>query len=247
MTSQYLKQRATRSWRACLALVVCLVLAATPFQRLVFADEDLHLAPDFDAAQPIVADTPISFICNRELGEGEGRIAIVIARVDVTSLLVETGKRLTYVPTLMPLPLGSSEVVTHQVGVNGEWRELARFTLQVVKEKPAAALTAAVSQSPPEAAEEPARNPVVIPTSAAETTGIRNGATTPAQAAQAAQADGTPLAPAANGDSHNVAAGAPVATPATQGATEKKKMKFTPSVTIAVKSQIQFSRGHPSN
>src|SRR6185295_18261994 len=101
------------------ALIITMILSATLFERLVFAEEELRVVLDSAAAQPIMPDTPFSFRLNRELVSGEGRLAIVIAKTDVTSLFIANGVRFTYVPNLLPLPLGKPDVVIYRVGLDG--------------------------------------------------------------------------------------------------------------------------------
>lgn len=218
----------------CFAVIVCLLWLQV---NRAHAQDDLSVTASFNPQTLLTPDTSIELHLNRALKADEGRISIVIAHTDVTSLFVADGVRLTYVPNLMPLPLGSPDVVVYQVGVSGEWRELARFTLQVVKEKPAPTATPVLSQPAPSRTENSTSNPVVIATrSGAENPNIGNGAATPAQP------DGTPGAPETNSVSKNVPASAPSAPPATQSATNEKKMTFTPSLTVAVKSQMaQFN------
>jgi len=202
----------------------------------VYAQDGLSVTPSFNANTLVTPDTPIELRLNRELKQDEGRLGIVIAHTDVTSLFVADGVRLTYVPTLLPLPVGKPDVVVYQVGGGGEWRELVRFTLQGVMEKPAQNATAALSQPPSLRTEDPTTNPVVIATSGAASPHIGNASATPTQP------EGTPGALDTNGVGKNVPASASSAAPPTQGATSEKKMKFTPSVTIAVKSQMaQFN------
>jgi hypothetical protein len=198
------------------------------------ASEDLQVAASFRADTAMTVDSSIELRLSRELGEGEGRIAVIIGRTDVTSMFVMDGLRLTYIPNLVPLPLGKSNLVVYQVSTDGTWNELATFTLQVVKEVTA---TAPVALPPPPISqtESPVSNPVVIATTVKEDPQSGNGAAAPVQPAETANKAET------NGN-QNVPAGASSAAPLTPSATNERKMKFTPSVTIAVKSQMaQFN------
>jgi hypothetical protein len=103
----------------------------------VHAQNDLSITASFNSQTPLTPDTLIELHLSRPLKTDDGRIAVIINHSDITSLFVIDGTRLVYSPTLVPLPLGSSEVVVYRVGIDGTWREAARFDLQVVKQKPA--------------------------------------------------------------------------------------------------------------
>lgn len=229
-----------RRLRQGLALGCCVVMITCSlcFQSSqAIAQTGFAVTANFHVDSPHMPDTPIELHLSRPLKPDEGRIAIVIARADVTSLFVSDGVRLTYVPNLLPLPLGRPDLVVYQVGVSGEWRELARFTLQVVKEKPAQNATSALSQTATSQNENPTSNLAVIAIrSGAENPHVGNGAATPTQP------DGTTGALDTNGVSKNVPARASSAVPVTPSENRERKMKFTPSVTVAAKSQMaQFN------
>lgn len=196
----------------CIAVMLCCPYLTKPAHGQV----GLSITSAFDLNIAITPETPIEFRLSRLLIEGEGRIAIVIARTDVTSLFVVDGTRFTYVPNLIPLPLGKPNVFVYRIDMNGEWRELARFSLEVVKQKAALPATQAAPQLP------------------VSQTGTSNSAT----------------APLVDNASHNRNNGSVTgaetqpapAVPTTQGESSGNKVKFTPSLTVGVKSQMaQFN------
>ncbi len=95
---------ASRVW---LTLFLCLVVASSSVEKVLAVDE-LVVTPNFNVAQPIKDDTPISFNLSRELRNTDGRIAIVVGPTDVTSLFVVSGARFTYLPGLLKLPVGNA-------------------------------------------------------------------------------------------------------------------------------------------
>ena len=102
----------------------------------VWAQSDLKINASFTQDQPVTPDTAIELRLSRALSAGEGYVAIVIAKADLTSLFIIANEtRLVYSPTLVPLPLGESPLVVYLVSPDRTWRELARFALQVAKEK----------------------------------------------------------------------------------------------------------------
>lgn len=215
-----MKKRARRSVTMSdarlVALVITMVLTVTLFDRLVFAEEELRVEVDALATQPIRPDTPFSFRLNRQLAAGEGRLAIVVAKTDVTSLFVADGVRFTYVPNLLPLPIGKPSLAIYHVDAAGEWRELIHLELQVSREGPATASDRSQST-----------DATIIPT-ALTPQSTKNAV----ELAAVKSADSTPAEPSINKNSD------------TSSATEKseQKIKFKPSLTLGVSSQMaQFN------
>src|SRR6267142_1670068 len=120
-----------------LAVLLPALVLSMVFTTSAQPTEDLKITVNFTPDRPVTPDTNIELRLSRALKEGEGRIAVIINHSDITSLFVIDGTRLVYSPTLVPLPLGATQVVVHLAGADGAWREVARFDLQVVKEKPA--------------------------------------------------------------------------------------------------------------
>lgn len=215
-----------------IVLILCLAVMACSRgypANLAQAQVGLTITTAFDVHTPVTPDTPIELRLSRLVTEGEGRIAIVIARTDVTSLFVADGTRLTYVPNLMPLPVGRPDVFVYRISVSGEWRELARFTIEVVKEKPAPTPTPSAPQVPILRTEASNISKALLTTSASDNPNDASVTTQPAQT------DGTALA----SDSSSAKAAASAA-PGTPAASEKKP-NFIPSLTFAFKSQMAQS------
>ncbi len=157
----------------------------------------LSVTASFNSRTPITPNTPIEIHLSRALKDEEGRIAVIIDRSDVTSLFIIDNTRLVYSPALLPLPLGTSTLAVYLVGADVAWREVARFDLQVAKEKPAPIPTPSPSPQPQ--------------TQTATSVDTGNAAKPPAATE-------------------------------TKSAASESKFKFTPSLTLAVKSQMaQFN------
>ncbi|HEX6188293.1 MAG TPA: hypothetical protein VFZ40_09445 [Pyrinomonadaceae bacterium] len=108
----------------------------------MLTQDDVSVMAQFDQTGSVTPDTPIAVLLNRPLKESDGRIAILINRTDVTSLFVMDGTRLVYSPTLVPLPLGASQLAVYLVNEQHLWRELGRLQLHVAEEvQPAATPT----------------------------------------------------------------------------------------------------------
>ncbi len=154
-----------------LALYCCLGLLlanAGAVWHTVHAAQDLSVTAGFIAEQPVTPDEAIFLRLNRSLTLGEGRVGVVIGSTDVSSLFAEMDGKFVYDPKVLPLPLGASIITAYLVRPDGVWQELARFPLQVVKEKPPPTptpeatpqptVTASVTP-PPDAVAQPAASP----------------------------------------------------------------------------------------
>src|ERR1043166_4750038 len=119
---------------SCLAVIVCSLWRQSV---RVQAQNDLSVTASFNSQTPLNPDTPIELHLNRTLQSDEGRITIVIGKTDLTSMFIADGTRLVYSPTLVPLPLGASEVLAYRVIGDGNWKEIARFAIVVGERKPA--------------------------------------------------------------------------------------------------------------
>src|SRR5262249_12823303 len=71
----------------------------------------------------------LTFTLSRPLGPNEGRIAIIIASTDVSSLLTHRDNSLVYSPTIIQLPIGESSVIVYIVDSSQRWRPIASFSL----------------------------------------------------------------------------------------------------------------------
>jgi hypothetical protein len=142
------------------------------------AQTNLSVTTNLNAQVPAMPDTPIELRLSRELNKNEGRIAIMIDRSDVTSLFIVDGPRFVYSPSLVPLPLGESQLAVYLIGDDNGWHAIGRFTLRVLKER-AAELATPTSVSAPAA-----RNDLVATTEA-----NRNGNTGASGPAPAPETD----------------------------------------------------------
>src|SRR5258708_6380334 len=116
----------------CLSMVVCSLWLQTNRAQ---TQSGLTVTATFNAETSLTPDTPLELHLSRPLKPEEGRITVMMDRVDVTSLFIIDGARLVYSPTLVPLPLGEIQLILYLVGKDDSWRELERFQLRVAKDK----------------------------------------------------------------------------------------------------------------
>ncbi|MGE0129927.1 MAG: hypothetical protein AB7U82_17735 [Blastocatellales bacterium] len=91
----------------------------------------LTVQASFADKQSVAPDEPIELTLSRELAPGEGRLAVLIGATDLTDLFLVSTKSLRYGARTLRLPVGETEVEVYLAALNGEWKELARFTLRV--------------------------------------------------------------------------------------------------------------------
>ncbi len=130
---------------ACCALIAGTSLILT---GLTQARRDPAVNVVLNAHAPTTPDAPIELNLSRALKPEEGRIGIIIDRNDVTSMFISDGTRLVYSAGLVPLPLGESQLTVYLIGADNVWREIGRFGLLVVKEKPVPVPSAASLAEP---------------------------------------------------------------------------------------------------
>jgi hypothetical protein len=113
--------------------------------------ESVRVTANFGATQPLPPKGRIELHTSRPLLETEGRLAIVIGEMDVTSLCVVSGNDVIYTPKPFPLPLGQTSVIVYLVSAQNEWMEIARLPLLVEEPKvvPVTSRTSSESVSPP--------------------------------------------------------------------------------------------------
>jgi hypothetical protein len=78
-------------------------------------------------------DGSVELVFTRWPAIEEGQIAVVVGNMDRTELFRRTERGLAYRPELMPLPVGQSEIAVYLVGPRGDWRELGRLPLRVLR------------------------------------------------------------------------------------------------------------------
>lgn len=199
----------------CFAVIVCVLWLQV---NAAHAQDGLSVTASFNPQTPLTPDTPIELRLSRAPKEDEGRIAVIINHADVTSLFIIDGTRLVYSPALVPLPLGASQVVVYLVGADGAWREVARFDLQVAKEKPAPTPTPGPA---PQSEKTPNSTKANTTVNDADNS-IANTATVPASSPTPAKPDAAPNVP--------------------EAAPKRRrfgfdKFNYVPSLTLAIKSQ----------
>src|ERR1700754_475422 len=113
-----------RRRRQALALGFWVAMVVGASCVFVQGQEKLAVTPSFNPDSPQTPETAIEFRLSRALLPAEGRLAILIGRSDVTSFFVVDGARMVYSPTLLPLPLGESQLTFHLVGNDNRWTEL---------------------------------------------------------------------------------------------------------------------------
>ncbi len=118
-------------------LVALLVGSALLSSKNILASSDLDLSIEasFEAGQPVAPSEQIELRLSRPLRESESHIAIFIGTTDVSALFVLEKLRLRYDSKVWALALGQSELTAYLVSSNDDWKEIARFTLLVNKEK----------------------------------------------------------------------------------------------------------------
>jgi len=109
----------------------------------VHAEDDLTITASFDTQTQLTSDQPFELKLSRALQANEGSLAIIINRTDITSLFIIDGTKLVYSPSLVPLPLGESQLVVYLVRGDHAWRDLGSFHLHVVKDSLAPILQSA--------------------------------------------------------------------------------------------------------
>jgi len=104
--------------------------ASTPQELAVTSNlTDQEVEPSF----------ALTFTLSRPLSAAEGRLAVLIGQMDISNLLTPIDNSLTYLPRILPLPVGASAVKVFLVTPSNEWRELTQLTLRVKTTAPAEA------------------------------------------------------------------------------------------------------------
>lgn len=86
----------------------------------------------FDASQPLSADGSFTLRLDRPLAPEEGRLAVIVAGVDVSALLQRTANGVTYVPRAgMRMAAGAQEIRVYRVS-GGRWEELTRIAVRIL-------------------------------------------------------------------------------------------------------------------
>ncbi len=99
--------------------------------RVVGAQE-LMVESNLVEEEYLARDAAITLRFSRPLDPSSERVAVFLGDTDVTDLFESTASGMRYVPRLIPLPSGESELVVHLVRNKDEWREIVRIPLRVV-------------------------------------------------------------------------------------------------------------------
>jgi hypothetical protein len=83
------------------------------------------------ADQTLAPHSQIELYLSRALSPNEGRLAVLIGSTDITGLIETSSTRLRYCPWPLPLPSGDNKVTVFLISPNGEWRQIAQFTVKV--------------------------------------------------------------------------------------------------------------------
>lgn len=127
-----------KKWIRILILVISVAAVFRFFSgSAVIAEIDgtLRISANFNAGQPVSPKVRLELHTSRPLSVTEGRLAIVIGDMDVTSLCAISGSEIIYNPRPFPLPLGQTSVIVYLVSPENEWREIARLPLLVEEPK----------------------------------------------------------------------------------------------------------------
>ncbi len=100
------------------------------------SSDDLIATAGF-AGQPVAPQATLELLLNRSPSAAEGTLAVIIGQTDITGLMVLSNNRLSYTPRVLPLPTGETPVSLYLVSRSDEWKEIARFTLNVTSARQA--------------------------------------------------------------------------------------------------------------
>jgi hypothetical protein len=132
MDRSIFNSKALRARLASVLTLLIVVSAGANFAKTaVISDVDPIIAASFTDKQSILPTDEITFTLSRPLGPNEGRVAVIIGSVDVSSLLTQRDNLLIYSPRVIPLPPGESPVTIYIVDSSSKWREISKLTLRV--------------------------------------------------------------------------------------------------------------------
>ncbi len=79
----------------------------------------------------IAPNEKIELKLSRDLNTNEGRLAVFIGITDLTSLFTLKENNLSYIAKILPLPIGQNKLIVYMVQPDGQWKNLAEFSLNV--------------------------------------------------------------------------------------------------------------------
>ena len=98
--------------------------------------EALSVTAGFAQGRSISSNEPLELQLNRPLGKSEGRVAVFVGQMDLTSLFDQAGGKLTYNAKVLALPLGEWELTVYLITPSAEWKEIAKFPIRISNDKP---------------------------------------------------------------------------------------------------------------
>lgn len=121
-------------------LLAALIVCANAKLLGVFAQatQELKVSVSFASKSNVLPDEAVELLLSRPLDRSEGRLAILLGTLDLTSLFTLSGNRLIYNPKILKLPLGESSFTVYLVSPTDEWKEIASIPVRVSNEKPVA-------------------------------------------------------------------------------------------------------------
>lgn len=126
-------KKASKSLKKFLVFAFCLLPLALPYSFAQEVAQTLTATVNFKSDVALSPDTAIEISLNRTLSANE-RVAVTIGETDLTVLFTPTENRLVYDAKLMPLPIGESSVTIYLIA-SGNWKEIAKFPLNVAEAK----------------------------------------------------------------------------------------------------------------
>jgi len=100
--------------------------------RAAAQERSLLITASF-ADKVVRPDEPIELLLSRAEENSEGRLAVMIGTTDVSNVFTQEKLKLRYNAKLWPLPVGESVVTVYLVTKDDEWKEITRFILNVSK------------------------------------------------------------------------------------------------------------------
>lgn len=92
--------------------------------------ETISVTADFTDRE-VLPNEKLGINFDREIKADEGKIAVIIGETDLTSLFIFSAQTAEYTPRLAALPSGENKVSVYLVSNDGDWKQLAEFTLKV--------------------------------------------------------------------------------------------------------------------
>lgn len=115
---------------ACFALVIC-ALWFTATTRAQAKEQTITLTSSFAGKETIAPTELIEFKLSRATFANES-FAVLLNKTDITNLCTVKPDSIEFLPAPFALPLGNVVFTIFRLQADGEWKEIARFSIQVV-------------------------------------------------------------------------------------------------------------------